>query len=66
MYPYRNQTKFNLLHEKGGLETRYPIFVGDMVYPEKLTTNGIIDTNREELKVYQMPQEDPVISTTRR
>jgi hypothetical protein len=37
-----------------------------MVYPEKLTMSEIIDTNRKELKVYQIPQEDPVISITRR
>jgi hypothetical protein len=33
-------------------------YVGDKVYPERLTTGGITDTNRKELKVYQIPQED--------
>jgi hypothetical protein len=51
--------------KKNGLETRYPIFVRDTVHPERRTISGIIDTNRKELKVYQIPQEDPVISTTR-
>ena len=51
--------------KKNGLETRYPI-LRDTVHPERRTISGIIDTNRKELKVYQIPQEDPVISTTRK
>jgi hypothetical protein len=30
---------------KNGLVTPYAIFVKDLVYPERLTISGIIDTN---------------------
>ena len=32
--------------KENGLVIQYLIFVSDMVYPERLTISGIIDTNR--------------------
>jgi hypothetical protein len=40
--------KFRLIHERIGLVTLYLLFVKDMVYPERLTISGIIDTSRKE------------------
>ena len=38
--------------KKKGLVIPYVVFVRDMVYPERLTTSGIIDTNGKESKIY--------------
>jgi hypothetical protein len=41
----------NLAYPKeNGLVRQYLIFVSDTVHQERLTTNGITDTNRKELK----------------
>jgi hypothetical protein len=37
-----------------------------MLYPEGITTSGIIDTNKKELKVYQIALEGLIKSSTRR
>jgi hypothetical protein len=40
-----NKSKHIIIERKNGLATPYVIFVRDMVYPERLTISGIIDTN---------------------
>ena len=42
--------RFNLIHEREWTGGQYLIFVSDTVHPERLTTSGITDTNRKELK----------------
>jgi|KBSMisStaDraftv2_1062788.scaffolds.fasta_scaffold9037894_1 hypothetical protein len=37
-------TKFKLIREREWTDDTYLIFVRDTVYPERPTTNGIIDT----------------------
>ena len=41
-------TKFKLIREREWTDDTYLIFVRDTVYPERPTTNGIIDTTERD------------------
>ena len=60
------KTRFNLIHEKEWTGGTISIICKRYGVSRKTYISGIRDTNRKGQKVYQITQEDLIISSTRR